>query len=96
MIIMENLVREYSELKLHFTRKMQNQKRVWKNLRNCLNTEYFTSPFSEENVNMCDQVWTPELMGFKLDIHLSKELWSLWGSDDVIIFTKTYSNLDPP
>ena len=93
---MEDLEPEYSELKKHFTRKMQNQKRVWKNLRICLNTEYFTSPFSEEKECMCNQVWTPNLMGFKLDLPLSKELWSYVRREKDIIFTRIYSNLDPP
>ena len=96
LINMENLVREFSELKKHFTRKMQNQKRMWKNLRICLNTESFTFSFSEEKEYMCYQVWTPIYMGFKLDMLLSKNYWSLRGIIADIIFSKIYSNLDPP
>jgi len=93
---MDNLVREYNNIKMHFAKEMQNQKRVWKNLRNCLNVEYFTSPFSEEKVYKCGQVWTSKLMGFKLDKPLSKQIWRFWKADNDIILIEIYSNLDPP
>ena len=66
MIIMDKLAQEFSELKMHFIRKMRYNLRVWKNLTKCNKADCFITPFGVAEVS--NQVWTPDLMGFKLDI----------------------------
>ncbi len=94
MITMEKLSREFNQLIQHLTKSMHSNLRVWKSLKRCFKADCFITLFGVDEVS--NQVWTPSIMGFKLDMPLSKNNGNLGISVRDFMYSEIYSHLEPP